>query len=158
MAEIASGPACPVGNGATVYLRVRNQGAGATTAGSVVKVEVTHYTGIQFYTARRYFRIGALAAGASTSLGVDLGDGSNAPATGNGSTTPVVSMSFRNAIPLGPGWSGYVTSWKVTVDTSYGPVYYGVAPTGYYVSYAPSVSESSEPNNVIQGTTSSCNY
>jgi hypothetical protein len=153
--QIAAGDPCPVGNGQTMTVRVRNQGTASSKA-SVIKTEVTHYTGAQYYTLKRFYRINALAPGASTTVGVELGDGVNPFPGGDGATTPVGTMIFRNALPLGPGWTGNVVSWKVTVDTPFGPVWYGTPPT--LLSYPAANTEVSETNNVIQGTTSVCNF
>lgn len=160
--EIASGfpngYACPVGNGNTVSVRVRNNGT--VTAGTfVVRTEVTLYTGSQYYTFNRHFLVNSLAAGAVTTLGVNLGDGVNAAAGSDGRTTPVVSQQFFNGV--GTGWSSgtRVTQWRVVVDTSMGETWYGSGASAQLISYpANAVSESNESNNIISGTQTSCTF
>lgn len=160
--EIASGfpngYACPVGNGNTVSVRVRNNGT--VTAGSfVVRTEVTLYTGSQYYTFNRHFLVSSLAPGAQTTVGVNLGDGVNAAAGSDGRTTPVVSQQFFNGV--GSGWSSgtRVTQWRVVVDTSMGETWYGSGPSAQLISYdANVIPESNESNNIISGTQSSCTF
>lgn len=146
--EIASANACPVNNGQTVTVRVRNQGIVAAGP-SVARIEAKYQGGAQIWTMVRYYRIAGLAPGASTTVGVDLGDGVNASA-GNGSTTPSATMSFLNGV----NFIGPISSWNIRVDTSFGPVYFPAA--GGNVSYPVSVSEANEVNNQKSGYTWSC--
>jgi hypothetical protein len=162
IAEIASGIprgyACPVGNGHTVTVRVRN--AGTAAAGRfVVRTEVKLYTGVQYYTFKRHFLVSSLGAGASTTSGVNLGDGVNAAPNSDGRTKPILSIQFFNGV--GPNWTSKtrVVSWRVLVDTSMGKTFYGSGSSGEWISYpSNAVVESNEVDNIIAGSQSSCAY
>jgi hypothetical protein len=144
--EIASGVACPINNGQLVGVRVHNIG-NASAVAHVVRVGVKNYTGVQQYETVRYYRMGAVSAGQTRSLGVDLGDGANA-VPGNGTFLPSGPMTFFN----GPNSFGPAVEWTVSVDTAFGPAWFGST----LLSYAKSVNESDEVNNTIRGTSTSC--
>lgn len=146
--EIASGAACPVNNGQLVGVRVRNSGTASAVA-SVLRVSVKSYSGIQFIERVRYFRVGGISAGQTRDLGVDLGDGVNA-VPGNGTFLPAAPMTFSNSPVLGYP----AVEWTVSVDTAFGPAWFGTS----LLSYSPSVSELSESNNTIRGTSTSCTF
>lgn len=160
--EIASGfPggfACPVGNGDTVSIRVRNQG-NAAAGRFVVRTEVTLYTGIQYYTYKQHFLVNSLAAGAVTTLGVQLGDGVNGYPGSDGVSTPMGSMLFYNYVPSGWSSGTHVIQWRVLADTSSGASWYGNCPDCSLFGYPDNqVTESNESNNIIMGTSSSCTF
>jgi hypothetical protein len=163
VAEIASGAGCPLNNGETITVRVKNKGQVAASK-SVVRVRRYYkWNGVQFYDYSSYYLVPALAAGASTTSGVYLGDGVNGvfisnvyPNGGDGATFPVTSpITFQNAKwPTNP--SSTLLYWQLTVDSAFPKSWFnwkdaqGATHT-QEVSYSAHVTESSELNNTLGG-------
>jgi hypothetical protein len=163
IAEIAAGAPCPLNNGQTITVRVKNSG-NATAGKSVLRVrQYYRLSNGQYYDTSRYYLIRSLGAGSSATSGVELGDGVNGifisnvyPNGGDGATFPLKSpITFLNG-PR-PGFAGStLLFWELRVDTSFPQSWFNWydstgAYRNAYISYSSMVSERSESDNTLGG-------